>query len=163
MAVCSDRDDAWMHYRPPREYCPRCSARVRSLKLADGPVRHHQCMGCGYRYDDVPEGYDEAGKLDGLAGLDALPEDEQEPMESLVFLILGNSVMMGGIELTSRSIADLVAEHGAPQSVMRGFAWPAHKWMVRRARRFVSYFVAIDQGRWRVCFTIRRLSPVPLN
>jgi len=148
---------------PPREFCPRCNARVRSLQLADGPVRHHQCTGCGYRYENVPEAYDENGKLDGLACIDALPEDERDAMEGLVFLILGNSVMVGGIELTSRSIAELVSEHGAPESVMRGFTWPAHKWLVKRAKRFASYFVAIDQGRWRVCFTLRRLSPVALG
>lgn len=152
-----------MRYTPPREFCPRCSARVRSLQLADGPVRHHQCTDCGYRYENVPEGYDEDGELDGLAGIDALPEDERDSMEGLVFLILGNGVMMGGIELTSRTIAELVAEHGAPESVMRGFAWPAHKWLLHRARRFSSHLIAIDQGQWRVCFTIRRLNPVPLK
>jgi len=148
---------------PPREFCPRCSARVRSLQLTHAPVRHHECTGCGYRYQNVPEGYDEDGQLDGLAGIDALPEEDGEAMETLVFLILGNGVMMGGIELTSRTIADLVGEHGAPESVLRGHAWPAHKWLVKRAKRFVSHFVAIDQGQWRVCFTMRRLTPVALG
>jgi hypothetical protein len=152
-----------MRYTPPREFCPRCSERVRSLQLADRLVRHHQCTGCGYRYENVPEGYDEDGQLDGLAGIDALPEADRDAMEGLVFLILGTGTMMGGIELTSRTIGDLVAEHGAPESVMRGFAWPVHRWLLKRAKRFSSHFFAIEQGQWRVCFTVRRLSPVALR
>ena len=163
MAVCSHRDDGRMRYTAPREFCPRCSARVRSLQLADALVRHHECTGCGYRYENVPEGYDEDGGLDGFAGIDALPEGDRDAMEELVCLILGAGTMMGGIELTSRSIAELVAEQGAPESVMRGFAWPAHKWLLKRATRFSSHLVAIDQGQWRVCFTVRRLSPVALR
>ena len=151
-----------MRYTQHREYCPRCGASVRSLRLADTPVRHHQCTGCGYRYENVPEGYDENGEFDGLAGLEALPEDDIEPMEALVLLLLGGGTMIGGVELTSRTIAELVAEHGAPQSTSRAFAWPTHRWLVREARRFSSYFVAIDQGQWRVCFNLRRLRPVPL-
>ena len=152
-----------MRNPPPREYCPRCNAKVRSLQLADDLVRHHQCTDCGYRYENVVDEYDKDGEFDGLIGIDALPEHDREAMEGLVFLILGNGTMMGGIQLTSRTIADLVGEYGAPTSVMRGFAWPAHQWLLRRARRFSSYYVAIDQGQWRVCFTIRRLSPVALR
>lgn len=163
MAVCSDRDDGRMRHTQPRETCPRCGANVRTLQLAGEPVRHHQCTGCGYRYENVPEGYDEQGKLDGLAGIDALPEDDRDAMEGMIFLILGAGTMMGGIELTSRSIAELVAEHGAPESVLRNFAWPAHQWLLKRVKRFTSHLIAIDQGQWRVCFTVRRLSPVALG
>ncbi|BDU17394.1 hypothetical protein [Lysobacter auxotrophicus] len=153
-----------MRDTPEREYCPRCNARVRSLQLADDLVRHHQCTDCGYRYENVSDGeFDEDGEFDGLIGIDALPEDDRDAMEGQVFLIVGNGTMIGGIELTSRTIADLVGEHGAPQSVLRSFTWPTHQWLLRRARRFSSYYVAIDQGRWRVCFTIRRLSPVALR
>ncbi len=147
-----------------REACPRCGERVRSLRLSDEIVRHHQCTKCGYRYEDVQEAtLDADGRMDGFSCLDALPEPEQEVVETLVLLMLGNATLVGALELTSRTLADLVCEHGAPYSTLRGFTYPACKWRIALATRFASYLVVIDQGLWRVCFTMRRLRPTALR
>jgi hypothetical protein len=149
-------------YPHHRQSCPQCGARVRSLRLASAAVQHHQCTECGYRYENVQEAPDEDGELDGFACLDALPAEDRDAVEGLALLLLGTGTLIGALELTSRTLVDFLSEHGASQPTLRSFAYPAHKWLLKEVPRFASYFVVIDQGQWRVCFTVRRLRPRPL-
>lgn len=141
------------------ELCPRCGERVRSLRLSDEIVRHHQFLECGYRYENLHDPSEDHGQLESFECLKAFDEADRDGIETLIMLLLGSGTLDSALELTSRTLAGMVREHGAPFSTLRGFTFPACKWRIARTLRSASYLVVIDQGQWRVCFTMRRLYP----
>lgn len=148
-----------------RRPCPQCGGiEMRTLRVCGGAKRHHQCLACAGRYvSEAPRdaGHDDPSSHDTTPSLALLPVDDQDVVHTLIQLTLGAGTLVGEVEVSPQSIAELRAQHGPPSITSRGMAFPVYAWRTAQTLRYSWQLIAIDQGTWRVCFHMRR--PIPAS
>jgi len=107
-------------------------------------ILERECAHCGHRI------------LDGAVRLELVPptnvsplgEHDHEIVETLALLL---GCEGADLQITEATVDSLVSEYGQPASVLRGFVFPAYRWMWQTDNVQRTHFV-IDAGSFRVAF-----------